>query len=38
MKAAVRWTRWLMVLRGCDGSAAEGSVACGKPRVEGVGE
>jgi len=38
MKAAVRWARWLMVLRGWDGSAAKGSVACGKPRTEGVGE
>ena len=36
MKAAVRWASWLMVLRGCDGSAAKGTVACGRPGAEGV--
>jgi RimJ/RimL family protein N-acetyltransferase len=37
MKAAVRCTKRLMVRRGCDGSAAKGSVACGGPEAEGAG-
>jgi RimJ/RimL family protein N-acetyltransferase len=36
MKAAVRWARCLIVLRGCDSSAARESVACGGA-AEGVG-
>jgi RimJ/RimL family protein N-acetyltransferase len=36
MKAAVRWARCLIVLRGCDSSEARGGVACGGP-AEGVG-
>jgi hypothetical protein len=38
MKAAVRWARCLVVLRGCDSSAAKGSMVCGGPGAEGVGE
>jgi RimJ/RimL family protein N-acetyltransferase len=38
MKAAVRWARCLVVLRGRDSSAAKGSVACGGPEAEGAGE
>ena len=38
MKAVVRWAKYRIVLRGCDRSAARGSVACGGPGAEGVGE
>jgi RimJ/RimL family protein N-acetyltransferase len=38
MKAAVRWARCLIVLRGCDSSAARKSAASGGPGAEGVGE
>jgi hypothetical protein len=38
MKATIRWARWLTVLRRCHSSAARGSVACGGPVAEGVGE
>jgi RimJ/RimL family protein N-acetyltransferase len=38
MKAVVRWAKYRLVLRGCDRSAATGSVARGGPEVEGVGE
>ena len=38
MKAVVRWAKYRLVLRGCDRSAAAGSVAHGGPEAEGVGE
>jgi hypothetical protein len=38
MKAAIRWARCLIVLRRCHRSAARGSLACGGPVAEGVGE
>lgn len=37
MKAVLRRAKYRIVLRGCDSSAATGSVACG-PEAEGVGE
>ena len=36
MKAAVRWARCLILLRGCASSAARGAVACGGPGTEGA--
>ena len=38
MKAAVRWAGWLMVLRGCDGSAAKGQRAPRRTGSRGVGK
>jgi RimJ/RimL family protein N-acetyltransferase len=38
MKSVVRWAKYRIVLRGCDRSAARGSVARGGPGSEGGGQ